>query len=1464
MKAQGYLGLPFSPHGRSNRDYKYPILALGEDPGISESSSNQNVVTTNAAYQANDLDAYDFDCDEINTAKIALMANLSHYGSDNLAENSTLPVLQDDLILSMIEQLKTQVVNCTKINQDNKQVTELLTTKLESSDSRKDTVILKLKEKLRVLNGDMNERNVKREVEELETHNIELDHKEKVLVITALKEQLNKLKGKVVLTEAVSLNPIDPELLKIDVTPLVPKLCKNRIAHTDYIRHTQEEAATLREIVESERLLSPLNTTLDFALAVTPKNKTKQIRRTEQITKSGKTTVTTQPSANLDSNTPVLSFTGVTLVSSTSGSMSQENTKKNRIRRTQRKAKKNMIEDHLRTVKSSLNKKNVVDSKAASSVINCVSNVNSDLKCASCNGCLFFDNHDACVVAYIKSVNANRWTFTLVGNVCPLTRIATPTIVPPREPIPIVNSTDKSVVTLVYTWKPKAANKKVPNKLEPDNSWGSSSSNVPSSLLTCRLSKSYSGTWTPVAQSIMGYGDYQIGNVTISWVYYIEGLRHNQFSVGQFCDSDLEVAFRQHTCFIPNLDGVDLLTGSWGNNLYTLSLQDMMASSPTCILSKASKTKSWLWHRRLSHLNFRAINHLARQGLVRGLPKLKFEKDRLCSACAMGKKAVATACFTQNQSIIRLRHGKTPYELLHSKLPDLSFFHVFGALCYQTNDSENLGKLQPKADIEIFISYAPTKKPFRIYNHRSRRIVETIHVDFDELTTMASEQSSSGLALNDMTPRTVSSGLVRTSSFSTSYVPPSRNDWDLLFQLMFNELLNPPPSVVNQAPEVFAPIAKVIPQVDADSTGSPSSTTVDQDAPSPSKSLTTIEIQTLIIPQDVGNDNLDMKVAHMGNDPLLGVPITKVTYVQSSSKASPQSIVQTNHPMTHHNSKWTKDHPLNNIISQLSRPVSTRLQLHKQALFCYYDDFLTSVEPKTYKEALTQSCWIEAMLEELNEFERLEVWELIARPYQVMVITLKWIYKVKLDELGGILKNKACLVTRGYRQEEGIDFEELFASFATLEAIRIFLAYAAHKNMVVYQMDVKTAFLNGNLWEEVYVSQPDGFVDLDNPNHVYKLKKALYGLKQAPRAWYDMLSSFLLSQDFSKGLVDPTLFIRRNGNDLLLVQIYVDDIIFASSTLELCDLFANLMCSNFKMSMMGKISFFLGLQISQNPRGIFINQSKYALESLKKYGFESCDPVDTLMVEKSKLDEDREGKAVDPSHYHGMISTLLYLIASRHDLQFAICMCARYQARPTEKHVHAVKRIFRYLRGTVNQGLWYPKDSSITLTAFADADHAGCKDTRRSTYGSVQFLGERLISWSSKRQMSAAISSTEAEYIVLSGCCAQILWIRSQHSDYGLGFNKIPMYCDNKSAIALCYNNVQHSRSKHINIKYHFIKEQVENGVIELYFVNIEYQLADLFTKALGRERIEFLTTKLGMRSFTPETLKQLMNEENE
>ncbi|GKB46739.1 hypothetical protein Tco_0897492 [Tanacetum coccineum] len=278
------------------------------------------------------------------------------------------------------------------------------------------------------------------------------------------------------------------------------------------------------------------------------------------------------------------------------------------------------------------------------------------------------------------------------------------------------------------------------------------------------------------------------------------------------------------------------------------------------------------------------------------------------------------------------------------------------------------------------------------------------------------------------------------------------------------------------------------------------------------------------------------------------------------------------------------------------------------------------------------------------------------------------------------------------------------------------------------------------------------------------------------------------------------------------------------------------------MSMMGQMSFFLGLQISQSPRGIYLNQSKYASEIIKKYGMLTSDNVDTPIVEKSKLDEDLQGKPVDGTLYRDMIGSLMYLTSSRPDLIYAVCLCARYQGKPTEKHLNAVKRIFRYLKGTINMGLWYSKDTGMSLTSYADADHTGCQDSRRSTSGSAQFLGEKLVSRSSKNQKSTAISSTEAEYIALSGCYAKILWMHSQLTDYGFQFNKIPLYCDNKSAVALCCNNDQHSRAKHIDVRYHFIKENVENGIVELYFVRTEYQLADIFTKPLpAKRKIQFL-----------------------
>ncbi|GJR95412.1 retrovirus-related pol polyprotein from transposon TNT 1-94 [Tanacetum coccineum] len=381
----------------------------------------------------------------------------------------------------------------------------------------------------------------------------------------------------------------------------------------------------------------------------------------------------------------------------------------------------------------------------------------------------------------------------------------------------------------------------------------------------------------------------------------------------------------------------------------------------------------------------------------------------------------------------------------------------------------------------------------------------------------------------------------------------------------------------------------------------------------------------------------------------------------------------------------------------------------------------------------------------------------------------------------------------------------------------LFIAYAAHKNFQYLLMDVKTAFLNGPLKEEVYVSQPEGFIDSRN---------------------------FFFSRSQSTGIIDPTLFTRRHGEDILLVQVYVDDIIFGLTNPDFSKRFANLMKNNFEMSMMGELKFFLGLQVYQSPRGIFISQLQYAIELLKKHGLDECVSMSTPMATE-RLDADLQGTPTDQMTYRRMIGGLMYLTASRPDIAFATFVCARYQARPTVKHLKEVKRIFRYLRQSYNMGLWYPKDSGFKLIAYSDVDHAGCKDDCKSTSGGLQFLGGKLMSWSSKKQDCTAMSTAEAEYVSLSACCAQVIWMRTQLLDYGYKYNRILMYCDSKSAIAISCNPVQHSKTKHIDIRYHFIKEHVEKGTVEIYFVGTEYQLADLFTKALPKERFEYLVHRI-------------------
>nr|GEY23029.1 putative ribonuclease H-like domain-containing protein [Tanacetum cinerariifolium] len=703
-------------------------------------------------------------------------------------------------------------------------------------------------------------------------------------------------------------------------------------------------------------------------------------------------------------------------------------------------------------------------------------------------------------------------------------------------------------------------------------------------------------------------------------------------------------------------------------------------------------------------------------------------------------EAIATACYTQNRSIIHRRFNKTPYELIQGKKPDISYLHAFGAFCSPKNDSEDIGKLGAKGVIGFFIGYSANSVAYRVSEL--------------ELT----------YAPSTITPQR-----------------PSKHDLDILFEPLHNEYLGGRSA---EAPRAI-PAAHVLQNLQA-----PTASISFQDfAPVSTNSSNT----------PVSSHNVDVTSQQHAQQ-------------QRNLTPSPTASAADNVP----NAVFEGDlfvnllaHlPLKQVIGEPSRPILTRNQLKTDGDMCIYALTVNIMEPKTFKKALTNPAWIESMQVEPHQFIRLDVWELVPSSNGIKPLTLKWLFKNKHDKENTVIRNKTRPVVRGYRQEE-----ESFAPVARMEAIRIFLAYAAHKGFTVYQMDVKTAFLHGSLKEYVYVCQPEGFIDADYPSHVYKLKNALYGLKQASRSWYDELSTFLLQNGFSKGTIDPTLFSRRFDNDILVVQVYVDDIIFGSTDPRYATLFSDLMKSRFEMSMMGEMMFSLGLHVNQSLSGIFINHSKYVHEILKKYGLNTCDIIGTPMDIKDKLDLDQIGTPVDATKYRSMIGALMYLTSSRPNI------------------IHATY------------------DSGSELTGFLDADYAGCKDTFKSTSGGVQFLGEKLVSWSSKKQDCTLLSTAKSEYVSLSACCAQVLWMRTQLIDYVYHIDKIPIYCDSKLAIAISCNPVQHSRTKDIAVQYHFIKEHVEKGTIELYFVKTDYQLADIFTKALPVDRFNYLVRRLEHQS---------------
>ncbi|CAL5423091.1 unnamed protein product [Camellia sinensis] len=474
-------------------------------------------------------------------------------------------------------------------------------------------------------------------------------------------------------------------------------------------------------------------------------------------------------------------------------------------------------------------------------------------------------------------------------------------------------------------------------------------------------------------------------------------------------------------------------------------------------------------------------------------------------------------------------------------------------------------------------------------------------------------------------------------------------------------------------------------------------------------------------------------------------------------------------------------------------------------------------DPVIFNNAVQDPKWQQAMDEEIHAIEKNNTWELTNIPKGHKSIDVKWVYKTKLNAQSKIEKYKARLIAKGYKQHLGIDYNEVFAPVARHDTIRLVIALAAPNSWPIFQLDVKSTFLYGDLQEEVYVDQPPGYVCQGNETKVYKLRKALYGLKQAPRAWYSRIEAYFLKSGFQKCPYEPTLFIKSESDGkLLIVCLYVDDLIYTGNDSAMFDAFKSSMMKEFAMTDLGMLHYFLGIEVIQSSDAIFLSQRKYAQDILAKFQLQHCNSVGTPIDLGLKLTKDPEGKKIDNILYKQMVGSLMYLIITRPDIMHGVSLISRYMEHPTELHLLAAKRIFRYLKGTTDFGILYKKGEQSGLIGFTDSDYAGDSNDRKSTSGYIFTMGSGVISWSSRKQPIVTLSTTEAEFVAVASCACQAIWLRRlletlQHPHNG----STPIYCDNSSTIKLSKNPVLHEPRKRKRREEKYDTEDIEQFMVE-------------------------------------------------
>ncbi|GJS86557.1 putative ribonuclease H-like domain-containing protein [Tanacetum coccineum] len=731
-------------------------------------------------------------------------------------------------------------------------------------------------------------------------------------------------------------------------------------------------------------------------------------------------------------------------------------------------------------------------------------------------------------------------------------------------------------------------------------------------------------------------------------------------------------------------------------------------------------------------------------------------------------EAVSTACYVLNRVLVTKPHNKTPYELVTGKLPIISYIRPFGCHVTILNTIDHLGKFEGKSDEGFLVGYSLQSKAFRVYNLETKRVEENLHITFLENKPNVAGKGPTWLFDLDYLTDSMNYQPVRSENQANKHAGPQEANhnagtkdnidagdsekedesaqgyfilpiWSSYSSTVKRSTLKDAGEAPNKHPDLKTdekPVDKedqefaqetedLLLQAGATKT---SSTNIVNTASTPVSTASPYGGLSFTDLTNSDQDDLEIPaLEEIYDNPTDGI-FTNSSYDDEGAVDDFTNLEPVVNVSPIPTSRINFIHPSTLILGDPQSAVQTRSKVTKSS----------GAYAFKISEALEDESWVDAMQEELLQFKIQKVWILVDLPYGKKAIGTKWVYRNKKDERGVVVRNKARLVAQGHRQEEGIDYDEVFAPVARIEAIRIFLAFASYMGFIVYQMDVKSAFLYGKIDEEVYVSQPPGFIDPKYPKKVYKVVKALYGLHQAPRAWYATLSTFLLKNGYRRGTIDKTLFIKKDKHDIILVQVYVDDIIFGSTKKSWCDEFEALMKSRFQMSCMGELTFFLGLQVKQK--------------------------------------EDGHSK---------------------------------------DLHLSDVK------------------ENSL------DSDYAGENLDRKSTIGGCQFLGRRLISWQCKKQTYVATSTTETEYVAAANCCGQVLWIQNQMLDYGFNFMNTKIYIDNESTICIVKNPVFHSKTKHIAIRHHFIRDAYEKKLIQVLKIHTDDNVADLLTKAFDVSSVQ-------------------------